>query len=187
MEKQIKDCLKNEPVVHFDETGLRAEGKRRWLHTACSANYTYLFINDSRGQAALHSAESLIKDFTGIAVHDCWASYFLFDQCRHVLCNAHLLRELNALTEQNSRWAKQMHTDLMELYRSEQPPDEDYTTYHTILKQGDTEEPRPTNGKRGRPKQSVGRCLLNRLEKYREMVLAFAFDKTLPFTNTKIY
>lgn len=40
-------------------------------------------------------------------------------------------------------------------------------------------------GKRGRPKQSVGRCLFNRLEKYREIVLAFAFAKTLPLTNNQ--
>lgn len=37
--------------------------------------------------------------FTGIAVHDAWAPYDTYQVLTHALCNAHLLRELQAVTD----------------------------------------------------------------------------------------
>jgi len=37
---------------------------------------------------ALESEDSLLKDFQNQAVHDCWESYFGFEQCQHALCGA---------------------------------------------------------------------------------------------------
>jgi hypothetical protein len=104
-EAEIKERLKEQAVVHFDETGIRAQGKLHWLHTASTEHYTHLFVNEKRGQQALLSDDSVIKEFRGIAVHDCWASYFLFLSCAHALCGAHLLRELVGLAECGSQWA----------------------------------------------------------------------------------
>ena len=116
IETQIKNQLLQEKVVHYDETGIRMEGKTQWLHTACSAQYTYLFVHAKRGQEALKSEPSLIKDFNHYAVHDCWASYFIFT-CFHVICNAHILRELTALIEQGSVWASLFHAFLLDCYQ----------------------------------------------------------------------
>ena len=55
--------------------------------------------------------------------------------------------------------------------------------YRMILTSADQEEPPPHPGKRGRPKQSAGRNLLNRLRKYEDGVLAFALEANVPFTN----
>ena len=55
IEAQIKARLQEAPVCHFDETGLRVAGKLHWLHVACTALYTYLFVHPSRGQKALKS------------------------------------------------------------------------------------------------------------------------------------
>jgi transposase len=41
----------------------------------------------------------------------------------------------------------------------------------------------PQPGKRGKPKQSPGRNLLNRLRKHEDGVLAFALESSVPFTN----
>ena len=89
LEEASKGRLREESLAHFDETGIRVAGKRYWLHTASSANDTHLFIHEKRGEEALNSADSVIKDFTGTAVHDGWASYFKFTKARHALCGAH--------------------------------------------------------------------------------------------------
>ncbi len=124
LEESVVEQLKQAETVHFDETGLRIEGKLQWLHTASNAWYTHLFVHEKRGEAALRSEASVLKAFCGYAVHDCLASYFKFSQCRHVLCDAHLVRELQALIETGSEWAKEMQTFLLDLYAyaSHSPP-----------------------------------------------------------------
>lgn len=184
-EEKNKRGLLAEAVAHFDESSVRVAGKNYWMHVACSPRYTYLFAHASRGLKAMSSAQSVLKDFTGHAVHDCLPSYFSFEQCRHVICNAHILRELANLIECGSSWAKNMNHFLMGCYQLEKPPNSIGQTYDDILLLAEQEEPPPAYKKRGRPKQSVGRCLLNRLRKYKEGVLSFAFDKTIPFTNNQ--
>ena len=168
LEDATKTRLVNEKLVHFDETGIRVAGKLHWLHTATTPNDTYLFVHEKRGQAALNSEASLLKNFTGTAVHDCWASYFTFTNARHVLCGAHLLRELNGLKENDSLWAGEMHEFLLDLYRMRHPivaAEEVHKHYRIILEQAEQAEPppKPQPGKRGKPKQSPGRNLLDRL------------------------
>ena len=103
-------------IVHFDETGIRVGGKLHWLHTASTSTHTHLFIHEKRGKDALESEASILKNFKGTAVHDCWSPYFKFDGMRHTLCGAHLLRELNNLIENGSLWAEDMHEFLLDLY-----------------------------------------------------------------------
>ena len=190
LEEASKERLLEEPVVHFDETGIRVAGKLYWLHTAMTAHDTHIFVHEKRGQEALNGADSVIKDFTGTAVHDCWAPYFKYTGARHVLCGAHLLRELKGLQENGSQWAGEMHKFLMELYEMPQAVAAEEAVrqrYQTILEHAEGEEPLPTAtpGKRGRAKQSPGRNLLDRLRAYEDGVLAFALEAGVPFTNNQ--
>lgn len=188
VEKQVVDCLGQEAVAHFDETGLRVEGKLRWLHTASTPTYTHLFIHENRGEKALKSEASVLKDFKGRAIHDCWAPYFQFDQLQHGLCGAHLLRELTGLMENGAWWAGRMRTFLLDLHEKPRPvadPEETRKRYQAMLAHGDWEEPQPQPSRRGKPKNSVGRNLLNRLTEYREEVLAFALEAGVGFTNNQ--
>ena len=184
-ELKIRQGILKSYLAHFDETGIRCESKTYWLHTASTSTLTYFFAHQKRGKEALESDASIIKDFKGIAVHDCWASYFKFEDCRHVLCGAHLLRELRALIEIGSKWAQSMFDFLIQLFKSEYPVDKAQTRYKRILCKANKEEPLPIQGPKGRPKQSKGRCLYNRLKKYQNGVLAFAFDGRIPFTNNQ--
>lgn len=179
-------------VAHFDESGLRSEGKLHWLHVACTSLFTYFYVHQHRGRQALVDQASVWKEFMGRAVHDCWQSYFNDEGCRHAICGAHLLRELTALTEKGSCWASHMHTFLMQIYlRSDKGlaclnPEELQLAiqhYQRILSQAQHEEPFVQPRGRGRPKQSKGRNLLNRLIKHKEAVLAFAQYENVPFTN----
>jgi transposase len=130
----------------------------------------------------------VLKDFKGTAVHDCWSPYFNFEDARHVLCGAHLLRELAGLTENGSLWAGDMHEFLLYLYKIPRPivaVEEVRKHYHIILAQAELKESLPQQGKRGKPKQSPGRNLLNLLRKHEDGVLSFALEPDIPFTNNQ--
>ena len=191
LEATLIEQLKKAKVAYFDETGLRIAGSLQWLHTAGNALYTYLFVHAKRGKKALLSERSVLKDFTGRAIHDCWASYFEFGNAQHGLCNAHIVRELQALAEEKSVWAEKMRIFLLELHAQTphlplqgQAADEARQRYKQILAQADQEEPPPEikEGK-GRPKNTPGRNLLRRLQQYEEAVLAFALVEGVPFSN----
>lgn len=192
IEVQIKAAVTASDIAHFDETGMRVEGKLHWFHTASTIWFTYLFVHAKRGKEALRSAVSVLKDFKNRAIHDCWSSYFEFTQCSHGLCNAHLLRELTALHENGSSWAASMHAFLLEMYEKSQKatcvlPDstEWMQRFQQICQQADTVEPPPIQSPRGKPKNTKGRNLLNRLQKHQESILAFAFEINVPFTNNQ--
>jgi transposase len=190
IEADLKQQLLQSEVAHFDETGMRVAGKLHWFHTACSGLLCYLFVHAKRGKQALQAQESLLKDFQHWAVHDCWASYFAFKHCQHALCNAHLLRELTHLQEQGSEWAPQMHTLLLDLYKASEKASKVLDNqaswierYQHICQQAHQEEPLPRAAARGKPKNSKGRNLLNRLVSHQAAVLAFAWEEAVPFTN----
>jgi transposase len=100
---------------------VRVAGKLHWLHGVSTETLTHLFVHEKRGTEALNAEDSVLKTFTGTAVHDCWSSYFNFTQARHVLCGAHLLRELQGLWENGSLWAEDMHGFLLALYKMPRP------------------------------------------------------------------
>ena len=181
------------PVIHCDETGLRENGVLRWLHTVSTADLTYQFVHEKRGGEALRSAESVLPEYRGIVVHDCWSSYFSFTEARHALCNAHILRELTALVEGGSEWAGALHELLLEMYVASGGGSSVITEmsryearYREILSAGEAEEPEPARVKtKGKLKRTKGRNLLERLQRYEEAVLRFAREALVPFTNNQ--
>jgi transposase len=191
VELEVREQLLGCAVVHFDETGLRVGGGLWWLHVACTEAYTLFFVAAKRGLDALRSGSSVLKDFVGWAVHDCWGSYFQFGRARHSLCLAHILRELRGLVEGGSGWAEAMRCFLLELYGGVRPLPKGYHAgvrwrYRQILLRADEEEPPAERGLgRGRAKCSVGRNLMRRLALYEGAVLAFALVAGIPFTNNE--
>jgi transposase len=191
-EKAIKQALLDSPLVHFDETGLACGGQTHWLHTASTHRYTYLFVHAKRGLKALQSEASLLKDFQNFSLHDCWASYFCFTATTHTLCNAHLVRELQALIEVGSQWATQMQALLLELYQQTNKGQASLADslpyskrYESICASAQQEEPPPNQSGRGKPKSSKGRNLLKRLIDHQQAVLAFTKYDFVPFTNNQ--
>jgi transposase len=193
-EAHIKDQLLKSEVVHFDETGFYVGKERYWEHVASNERYTYLFVHFNRGKEAHEEHISILPDFRNWAIHDCWATYFNFLSCKHGVCGSHLLRELTALIENGSKWATKCHALLLDLYhrtdhgKGKLPAEalpKILTRYNKILQLADHEEPPPIHRPRGKPKQTKGRNLFDRLTKHHEAVLAFAVHQKVPFTNNQ--
>lgn len=196
-EKAIKNKLLGSATAHFDETGLRVMASLHWLHVCSSKLFTYLFIHTKRGKEALLDSSSLLPHFKGWAIHDCWKSYFN-DQFsfRDGLCGAHILRELWALEEKNIQWASWFRRYLMSLYTmtnqgkdalNQAQKQKALLVFDHIWQAADQIEPLPKKNptKRGRPKATKGRNLLNRLKEHQDALLAFAFFSEVPFTNNQ--
>lgn len=192
--EEIKAGVIESKVVNFDETGIRVNGRMKWLHNASTEWLTYQFVHGKRGQAALSDEESVLPEFGGVAVHDCWPGYFKFGQIRHAVCHAHILRELNGIIEgSGSNWGRKMKRLLLRMYKAG-----DYgrgviediggyeKSFERILRQGEREEPPPKKvNPSGKLKRTKGRNLLERLSKHREAVFRFAREKEVPFTNNQ--
>ena len=198
-EAGLKAHLLAARVLHFDETGMRCEKKLHWVHVASSQTATFYTMHTKRGQEAMEAADILPK-YQGTAIHDHWFPYFAYNQVKHGLCNAHHLRELIFVHEQeNEEWAKRMH-DLLILANKEVEKHAELGAlspkillqieqdYQQILREGFTYHaslpPLPT-GKRGKQKQRDGKNLLDRLKGKRDCVLRFIHDFSVPFTNNQ--
>ena len=48
--QEAKKKILQSSVVHFDETGMRVEGKTHWLHTASTPEVTLQHIHEKRGK-----------------------------------------------------------------------------------------------------------------------------------------
>lgn len=105
----VRQALAGGERVHFDETGLRVDGRLHWVHSASTEVFSLVYVHPKRGREAM-DAGGVLPGFTGIAVHDAWAPYDCYTAPTHSLCNAHLLRELVAAAELDpaaATWAGQ--------------------------------------------------------------------------------
>ncbi len=115
----IIKALVQAEVAHFDETGFRVAGKLAWVHSASAGKYVLVTVHPKRGKEGMDAA-GVLPAFAGIACHDAWAPYDGYDAVSaHALCNAHILRELTAVTETGTdldvTWAKQAIDALLAL------------------------------------------------------------------------
>jgi transposase len=201
-ENQIKEALIEGEVAHFDESGIKVGAKLRWLHTACSTLFTYLFVSEKRGGKAHQTEASILSRIKNWAVHDCYSTYFKFKNCRHALCNPHILRELQAQVEQGKHWAATLQTFLLELYKKSEKGtktapgiaaekekwlamcQEAIQIEELILPKKPPPEPGQKK-KRGRKARGKALSLLDRLVEHSDAVLAFAEFDAVPFSNNQ--
>ena len=196
-ETWLKQELIRASVMHADETGINIDGKKHWLHCNSNSKLTYFYAHAKRGCEAMDEM-GVLPDFSGVLCHDHWKPYYRYD-CKHSLCNAHHLRELERAWEQDEQqWAKQMQGLLCEINTAvldaggmlERDAREAFRKrYRQLLLEADVECPPPDEskreGKRGRIKRSKSRNLLERLRNYEDDVLRFMEIKDVPFTNNQ--
>ncbi|MBC2581853.1 IS66 family transposase [Clostridium sp. DJ247] len=184
-------------AVHFDETGMYINKKRQWLHVASNENLTYYECHEKRGKKAIDDI-TILPNFNGTAVHDGFKTYYKYTKCNHALCNAHILRELNGITElQDQNWAKPMKNLLLDIKKEVDLTSDKHNAlpldkikefelkYNEILKAGFDEDYAKNTElySNKKVKKSVSLNLLNRLSGYKEQILAFMYDFDIPFDN----
>ena len=192
----VRDHVAAAPVKHLDETGFRIGGKTWWRHIASTVLLTFYRTSARRG--------SLPDQLTGVIVHDHWKPYYTLTGVLHALCNAHHLRELQALIEiEKEDWARQMKRLLRRACHAANLARERGVglsarlialferRYDAILAAGFAfHEAQPTllsaalkAHRRGRAPRRVGHNLLLRLSTRRTDVLRFLSDPDVPFSN----
>lgn len=193
--EEIRDRIAVSKVKHLDETGFRIRGRTQWLHVQSTSTMTYYRTTSKRGD--------IPKELRGVIVHDHFKPYYTIGQVKHALCNAHHLRELQALVEiEKEPWAKPMQkllrtaSRIADRYRrkgSEIPVSLRVclqSTYDGVVAEGlSFHELQPAlarkEGARGRCAKRIGHNLLVRLRDRKEDVLRFLEDLDVPFTNNQ--
>jgi len=197
----IRNAVMKTPVVHFDETGLRAEGKGFWLHNASTDRLTCYSVQEKRGGEGM-DAMGILPSFGGVAVHDCWAPYFRYSSASHALCCAHLLRELKGVIENHpdqKGWAQGMIALLLKMKKAKEEgkaagqthlSEEQYCTftdeYHKLIATAFEQNPLENQtGKRGRPHKGKVRSLAERFAQYESEICLFTVNFAVPFDNNQ--
>jgi transposase len=197
----VRDLVASAPVKHMDETGFRIAGKTQWLHVASTTLLTFYRVCASRG--------SLLANVVGIVVHDHWKPYYTLEGVLHALCNAHHLRELQALIDiEKEDWARKMQrllrrachaTNLVRERDVELKPrliERFERQYDVIVAAGlafhGAQPPlakpaaKPGGKPCGRRRRRTGHNLLLRLATRKQDTLRFLRDPTVPFTNNLV-
>lgn len=201
--KVIKQHLISSEVVNFDETGVRALGSLYWVHNASNSEFTYQSIDKKRGLEGIKTNEVSVV-FKGIAVHDCWASYWNLENIKeHAVCCVHLLRELNGVIENEKvqSWAsrfKQLLITIKQIkdvaikrgkYSIEKHTLERIDKeYDSIMSLANIEFPPPQANikqRRGRIRKGKSRALIERLIKFKKAICLFLRKFDVPYDNNQ--
>jgi transposase len=200
--RQINEALREQPVVHFDESSMRVGRMPYWLHLASTRTLSWYGAHRKRGSEALDSF-GILPGFKGVAVHDGWRPYAAYE-CEHALCNAHHLRELVFVAESTQQpWAQQMIDLLCQAKREVDlsaacgntaldPSRQRYYRRRARALIAQARKLNPTQARapervelRGRIRQSFTYNLVRRLHLQATEVWRFIADHRVPFDNNQ--
>lgn len=198
-EESIRKALRKGGILHGDESGIRCESSTFWLHTACSQMLTLLGIHKKRGKEGIDSL-GVWHDFRGTAIHDCFRTYFRYENASHALCHAHIQRELEGFIEQGNDWAWVLRQRILRAkhwrdrllgegrYFNPTTAKQLESSIRNAIKDGlDSLSARQKtirrNGKR--VKQTKAKNFLDRCILHFQPLTAFIHDPSVPFTNNQ--
>ncbi len=203
-ELRLKAGLRDSSIIGADETGLRVAGQGAYIHVARTEEITHYAFDERRGKAAMDEI-GILPQFRGTLVRDGFSSYQWYGQCRHSLCNAHLLRDLVFVEESSPEqkvWTTPLSKLLLKIKRkvaiAKVPPEAELSErvktdflrrYDRLVRRADRLNPPPPKrtaespaAKKPAP-QLTPRRLINRLQRRRDEVLRFMSDTSVPFDN----
>jgi len=99
--EQAREYIRQQPVVHLDETGWSEGHQRGWLWVAATSLVTVYLLAASRGRQVAQTILGL--DFSGIVVSDRWSAYNWLLSQRRQLCWAHLRRDFQAFIDRGGQ------------------------------------------------------------------------------------
>lgn len=189
----MQTLLASAPLLHADETPSRAAGALSYVHVACTEYLTLMHVGDR--SAATIDAGGVLAEFTGVLVRDGYAGYEHL-KAVHAWCGAHLLRDLRSISDADPNgqlWATAMATTLLDANRAahqardhaadrldEATLNQIRNHYRGALARGDTD-----NQSKHTTLAGKARTLINRFRRYEDMILRFATDLSVPFTNNE--
>jgi transposase len=187
----LQALLATASVLHADETTGRAAGTLAYVHVACTEYLTLMHVGGRTAEDI--DAGGVLPAFTGVLVRDGYAGYAHLPAA-HAWCGAHLLRDLRSIADaapDRQLWATAMADTLIEAHhaaaearaRGADCLNETVLTrilslYHGALARGQDD-----NRNTHRPLADQARALIGRFRRYEDMILRFATDLTVPFTN----
>jgi transposase len=187
----LQALLATAPVLHADETTGRAAAGLAYVHVACTEYLTLMHVGGRSAEDI--DAGGVLPAFTGVLVRDGYAGYAHLPAA-HAWCGAHLLRDLRSIADADpdeQLWATAMADTLIEAHhaatdaraRGADRLDEPdlrrlLSLYHGALARGQDDN-RNAHG----PLATQARTLIARFRRYEDMILRFATDLTVPFTN----
>jgi len=189
----MQNLLASAPLLHADETPGRAAGSLAYVHVACTEYLTLMHVGDRSAKTI--DAGGVLGVFTGVLVRDGYAGYEHL-QAVHAWCGAHLLRDLRSISDADpdgQLWATAMANTLLEANRAahaarergadrldEATLNQIRTYYLGALARGDTDN----HGERTKL-AAKARTLISRFRRFEDMILRFATDLSVPFTNNE--
>jgi transposase len=191
-QEEIKQSLISSALIHSDETGIRCQSSTQWIHSASNDQFTFYQMHRKRGNEGI-DAMGILANYNGVCVHDRWASYDKYNNCIHALCNAHLLRDLRFIYEEEGRkWAGKLISILQQANKRKQ---EEQLTNHfrtrirnqikSLVIKALRNEPKEKNLKikRGRKPKSKPIRLLEVFKSRLDDILLFLYRDDVPFDN----
>lgn len=188
----VRALIAGAPVAHADETLARAAGSLRYLHVACTEHLTAMHVGDRSAQAI--DAGGIWPEFRGVLVRDGYAGYTHLEQIEHAWCGIHLIRDLRAVNDpdpEGQSWASMMVNTLLiannlaHQARSEgrEQLSQEERGWITGLYHGALAQARGENDIGCDPLHEQARTLIRRFAKHEAMILRFAVNLAVPFTN----
>ncbi|MGH3612744.1 MAG: IS66 family transposase, partial [Pseudonocardia sp.] len=189
---RVRELIAAAPVAHADETTARADGGLRYLHVAATEHLTAMHVGDRTKDTI--DAAGIWPAFTGVLVRDGYADYEHLDRVTHAWCGIHPVRDLRSVHDPDpdgQTWADATVTTLLtanDTAHTARAQDRDTLTeqelstirsrYAGALAAGWDE-----NRTGADPLHTQARTLLRRFHRHRDMILRFAVNLTVPFTD----
>jgi transposase len=187
----LQALLPTAGVLHADETTGRAAGELAYVHVACTEYLTLMHVG-GRGSDDI-DAGGVLPEFTGTLMRDGYAGYAHLPAV-HAWCAAHLLRDLRAVSDADpvgQLWAQAMADTLLEANQAAHQAragggDQLDPVALTQIRNhylGALAKGRTDNHGHRSTLAAQARRLIRRFTRYEDMILRFAVDLTVPFTN----
>jgi transposase len=189
----MRGLLVSAPVLHADETTGRAAGALSYVHVACTEYLTLMHVG-GRTNADI-DAGGVLPAFTGVLVRDGYSGYQHLPAV-HAWCGAHLVRDLRSISDADADgqlWATAMAGCLLDAHHAAitaRSNGEAALTPEALARVrnhylGALAHGRDENRAKTTTLAKDARTLIGRFAKYEDMILRFATDLTVPFTNNE--
>lgn len=189
----MKQLLVTAPVLHADETPGRAAGALSYVHVACTEYLTLMHVGD-RSANTIDSG-GVLGEFTGVLVRDGYVGYEHL-KAVHAWCGAHILRDLRSISDADpdgQLWALAMATTLLDANQAAHQTRErgaehlDKPTLRTLRSRylGALARGEIDNHSQHTTLAAKARTLIARFRRFEDMILRFATDLSVPFTNNE--